>query len=114
MTIDFSVTLLSNLLGFLLLSVLLYCAMQTVPVIQWCLFEIAAGSIFLLIITPNGNRLQMIGPLGVFTDGGAITVIVGFIVLGLCFMTVGIWFAIHRVSAHATAHTRTPAPHRIL
>ena len=110
-TIDFSVTLLSNLLGFLLLSVLLYCAMQTVPVIQWCLFEIAAGSIFLLIITPNGNRLQMIGPLGVFTDGGAITVIVGFIVLGLCFMTVGIWFAIHRVRAHATTHTRTPAPH---
>ena len=107
-TIDFSVTLLSNLLGFLLLSVLLYCAMQTVPVIQWCLFEIAAGSIFLLIITPNGNRLQMIGPLGVFTDGGAITVIVGFIVLGLCFMTVGIWFAIHRVSfARNNAHTDT-------
>lgn len=111
--LDFSATtLLANLLGLLLLSVLLYCAVSAVSVIRWCLFWIAAGSIALLIIAPSCTptpqptptnetacALDILG-LSDFTVGGAST-IVASVTLGICLLNILLWLCYNRIYPHA-------------
>jgi len=88
--IDFSVNLLSNILVLLLLSVLLYCALQTISVIRWCIFWIAAGSVLTLIFTPS-SKPEMFMPQD-FTTGGTAGLI-GGLVVACCIINVVLWFA---------------------
>ena len=96
--IDLSVNLLTNLLGLLLLTVLLYCAINSVAVIRWCLFWIAAGSIVTLIITPSKN-LDILG-LHDFTAGG-VSAIIATAVSGICVINILLWFLYNRAYPQA-------------
>ena len=99
--IDFSVNLLSNLLGLLLITTLLYCAINSVAVIRWCLFWIACGSIVALIITPSRN-LEILG-LNDFTVGG-VSAVIASITLGICIINVLLWFIYNRAYPSAIKH----------
>ena len=91
--IQFTTKVLVNLLGGLLLAVLLYVAIQAVPVIRWCLFWIAAGSITALVLNVSTSFEQLIFGIG---KGGWPALIAAGTIL-ICIITVLLWYAYHYV-----------------
>ena len=104
--IEVKINVLVNLVGALLLVVILYCALQVVSVLRWCLFWIACGSIATLILTPQ-HKLSILKNL---TAQGLASIIFGFTGLA-CVLNILLWVHYNKVSnaiSSAPHSMRTP------